>query len=152
MGGLKDGGMQLLSGGGEAKLEMWHDPSLLGLSQLACLEELPRDWGWGMVPTRRVVVGAEWCCGEEMRQDEAKGLNGKVFIGWCEESNYIKCVVLLGVQVAHSSYQWPLHSGCVSVPIKYKDADSQMNVDGHINMYIGHYSLSLIRMCLENLI
>lgn len=34
-------------------------------------------------------MGAEWCCGDQMRQDKAKGLNGKVF-KWREESNYIK--------------------------------------------------------------
>lgn len=43
----------------------------------------------GMVLIRR-VVGAEWRCGDEMRQDKAKGLSRKVFIGRCELSNYMK--------------------------------------------------------------
>lgn len=55
---MKDGGMYLLSGGGlGAKLEMWHDPPLLGPSQLACLEELPRGWGWGDGVSKEVGGG-----------------------------------------------------------------------------------------------
>lgn len=50
--------------------------------------------------------------------------------------------VLLVEQVAHSSYQLPVNSGYVSVSITYKDGDSQMNLDGHINMYIGHCTLT----------
>lgn len=53
-------------------------------------------------------------------------------------------------QVAHSSYQLPVNSGYVSVSITYKDGDSQMNLDGHINMYIGHNTLTLMRTGHEN--
>lgn len=43
---------------GGAKLEMWHDPPLLGPSQLACLEELPRGLGWGDGVSKEVGGGS----------------------------------------------------------------------------------------------
>lgn len=74
---MKNGGIQLLSGGGEANLEMWHDPLLLGLSQLACLEELPRAWGWGMVSAKRVVLAV---LARLVEIEEAKGVGKRVFM------------------------------------------------------------------------
>ena len=46
-----------------------------------------------MVLIKRVVVGVGWQCGDRMTQDKAKGLSRKVFMGWWEDSSYIKCCV-----------------------------------------------------------